>query len=188
MRERLKNQEVWDKVSNLNAQLQRVKIRAIGKANKHYMRMQPQGLESNCLFGLHLVKPSDKSILITEGEYDAMAVHQATGVLAVSLPNGATHLPVLTLPFFDQFEKIYLWMDNDAAGQMNLGKIAEKLNSSRVYIVRSIYKDANEAMLLDEESIGRDIESSRTLLHDNLLNFSLLKSQVKDKMQNYLLD
>ena len=71
---------------------------------------------------------------------------------------------------------------------MNLGKIAEKLNSSRVYIVRSIYKDANEAMLLDEESIGRDIESSRTLLHDNLLNFSLLKSQVKDKMQNYLLD
>lgn len=32
--------------------------------------------------------------MITEGEYDAMAVHQETGLPAISLPNGANHLPV----------------------------------------------------------------------------------------------
>jgi twinkle protein len=40
------------------------------------------------------VNEQDKSIVITEGEFDAMAVYQETGIPAVSLPNGANHLPM----------------------------------------------------------------------------------------------
>lgn len=45
-----------------------------------------------------------------------MAVHQATGVPAVSLPNGCRSLPVEVLPLLERFEKIYLWMDDDGPG------------------------------------------------------------------------
>jgi hypothetical protein len=55
--------------------------------------------------------------VITEGEYDAMAVHQETGLPAISLPNGCRSLPVELLPLLERFEDIYLWMDNDIPGQ-----------------------------------------------------------------------
>ena len=54
------------------------------------------------LFGLTTVKDSDRSALvITEGEFDAMAVYQETGIPTVSLPNGASNLPVQFLPFLE---------------------------------------------------------------------------------------
>ena len=50
------------------------------------------------LFGLHTVSDDAAELVITEGEYDAMAVYQATGRAAVSLPNGAASLPPAVLP------------------------------------------------------------------------------------------
>jgi len=51
--------------------------------------------------------------ILKTGEYDAMAVHQMTGLPAVSLPNGAGSLPIEILPRLEKFKKIYLWMDDD---------------------------------------------------------------------------
>lgn len=76
------------------------------------------------MFGMTTVRPTDKAIVITEGEYDAMAVFQETGLPAVSLPNGANHLPVQFLPFFDKFERIYLWLDSDEVGKASAEKFA----------------------------------------------------------------
>lgn len=77
------------------------------------------------MFGLTTVTDQDKAIVITEGEFDAMAVYQETGIPAVSLPNGANHLPLQFLPFFEKFERIYLWMDSDEVGR----SAAEKFSS-----------------------------------------------------------
>lgn len=48
------------------------------------------------LFGWHLVEPRHTELILTEGEFDAMAAHQAVGggIPAVSLPSGASNLPV----------------------------------------------------------------------------------------------
>ena len=46
------------------------------------------------LFGLNTVPPKAKTIVITEGEYDAMAVYEATGLPAISLPNEVFPEPV----------------------------------------------------------------------------------------------
>ena len=46
------------------------------------------------MFGAHTVPTTATEVIVTEGEYDAMAVFQATGKPAVSLPNGAGSLPV----------------------------------------------------------------------------------------------
>lgn len=58
-----------------------------------------------------------------------MAVYQATGVPAVSLPNGASSLPLGILPLLERFTKIYLWMDNDGPGQAGVEKFVRKLVS-----------------------------------------------------------
>ena len=58
--------------------------------------------------------PDDAAeLVITEGEYDAMAVYQATGRAAVSLPNGAASLPPAVLPLLERFKRIFLWCDGD---------------------------------------------------------------------------
>lgn len=64
-----------------------------------------------------MISPDDKIVCITEGEFDAMAVNQATEIPAVSLPNGTNSLPTELVPFFDRFEQIYLWLDADEPGR-----------------------------------------------------------------------
>ena len=54
----------------------RYKVRSI-EAKKH-MRLEPTGGGWG-LFGLHTVPEDCEEIVLTEGEYDALAVHQATG-------------------------------------------------------------------------------------------------------------
>lgn len=71
-----------------------------------------------------MIKEKDKVICITEGEFDAMAVTQDTGIPAVSLPNGTNSLPIELLPFFDRFEYIWLWLDADEPGRAATQKIA----------------------------------------------------------------
>jgi len=44
---------------------------------------------------------------------------QATGLPAVSLPNGARSLPVQVLPLLERFRRIYLWMDDDGEAITN---------------------------------------------------------------------
>ena len=92
----------------------RIKARAVDQ--KAWQRLDPPGGGWG-LFGLHTVPDDCTEVVLTEGEYDAMAVSQATGRPAISLPNGCRSLPVQVLPLLERFEKIYLWMDNDAPGQ-----------------------------------------------------------------------
>ncbi len=66
------------------------------------MRQTPSG-NSKGLFGLQLVKKTDKSIVLTEGQLDAMSVYQNAGIPALSLPQGANSLPDSILTYLDQF-------------------------------------------------------------------------------------
>ena len=85
-----------------------------------------------------------------------MAVYQATGRHAVSLPNGCRSLPVEVLPLLEQFDKVYLWMDNDAAGREGAEIFAKKIGINRCLLVQPDVKDdgapapkdANEALIL----------------------------------------
>ena len=92
-------------------------------------------------------------------------------------PNGANNIPVEILPFLEQYKKIYLWMDADAAGVQNAPKIAEKLGIHRTYIVNSKFmsvdgpKDANDALIEDPKSLIKYIEASKTHFSQNITNF-----------------
>ncbi len=107
-----------------------------------------------------------------------MAVWQATGLPAVSLPNGCRSLPVEVLPQLERFEKIYLWMDNDTPGQDGADLFAKKLGLERCHIVRptnaicgeKLPKDANSALLADMD-LTKIIQDSKRVPHERILTF-----------------
>ncbi len=90
----------FNDIHNINSKyhvLKKSKIRGVGADNKKYQRIEPSGAQWG-LFGLNTINSDDKVLVITEGEFDAMAVNQATSLPAISLPNGASNLPIEALP------------------------------------------------------------------------------------------
>lgn len=173
--------------------IERVKHRALSGKGKQ--RLLPKGGGWG-FFGWHLVKPVDSSIIITEGEFDAMAVSQTTSSLSpdhsfhrvpsVSLPNGCNSLPPELVERLERFSKIYLWMDNDISGIASARKFAAKLGLHRCYLVnpplnlpagRSEWpKDANDALRQGVDLVTL-LEKSYLMRHEKILTFSDLRVQ-----------
>ncbi|OQR96724.1 twinkle protein [Thraustotheca clavata] len=160
----------------------RLKVRAIDDKSKQ--RLVPKG-GSWGLFGWNTVPTSSTSIVITEGEFDAMAVYQATGLPSISLPNGCRSLPPAVLPLLERFTTIYLWMDNDVHGQDSLDKFVNKLGVKRTYVVRSQAKDANDA-LLSEMNLKNAIDNAERKPHAQIATFEQLRQDVLEELMNPL--
>ena len=158
----------------------RIKARALKE--KAWQRLDPPGGGWG-LFGFHTVPDDATELVITEGEYDAMAVYQATGRPAVSLPNGCRSLPVEVLPLLERFEKIYLWMDNDGPGQEGAEKFSKKIGQNRCLLVKpdgggeATPKDANEALLMGLD-LNEMLDNARLVPHERIMTFEELRSQV----------
>ncbi|EJK47953.1 hypothetical protein THAOC_33293 [Thalassiosira oceanica] len=172
----------------------RIKVRSI--ANKSYQRLDPPG-GGQGLFGWHTVPPTATSVVLTEGEFDAMAVCQATGRPAVSLPNGCRSLPVQAVQMLERFDTIVLWMDSDGPGREGAEMFARKLGVERCLVVRpsgkrgrregeegagsgpaaEVPKDANEA-LLGGWDLDELIEEATNLPHERILRFADVRDQV----------
>jgi hypothetical protein len=141
-------------------ELQRLKMRDV--RDKAWQRFFPYGPQCvTGLFGWHLVRGDlpraaaepalpGGHLVVTEGEFDAMAVHQATGLVAVSLPNGANSLPEAILEPLRRVPELVLWADADAAGQACATKLAARLGHRRCLVVppdaAQGAKDANDAL------------------------------------------
>jgi len=147
--------------------IRRIKARCVDQ--KAWQRMDPPGGGWG-LFGYHTVPADSKEIVLTEGEYDAMAVWQATGRPAVSLPNGCRSLPVEVLPLLEKFDKVYLWMDNDAAGQEGAEKFAKKIGLERTYLVRPTQQNCERLVKTEEgkEEEAADSEESVAGMEENV--------------------
>lgn len=171
----------WISLEGSAPLVHRYKIRSI--ETKAHMRLEPAGGEWG-FFGWHTVPAHCPSLVITEGEYDAMAVHQATGLPAISLPNGATSLPVRLLPWLEPVKEIVLWMDFDRVGQEGALRFARKLGQGRVRVVpppdpaddasRGV-KDACDCLRRGLNLRGF-IERARRLPHEQILTFAELKT------------
>lgn len=162
--------------------LVRYKVRAIAK--KRFMKLDPKGGDWG-LFGFDALPSGSKEVVLTEGEFDAMAVYQATGRPALSLPNGASSLPVSVVQSLERFKTIYLWMDDDIPGQDGARQFAKKLGRNRCRSVQTngSAKDANDALLkgLDLEGM---IAKARPVPHDGVATFKDLKSEVYNEIMH----
>lgn len=164
-----------------DGQLVRHKIRSI--ETKRGMRMNPKGGGWG-LFGLNSVPHDADSIVLTEGELDALSVHQATGRPALSLPNGASSLPIALLPALERFKDIFLWMDEDVAGQDGATQFSRKLGIKRCRSVRGVgSKDANDA-LRQGKDLDSFIQSAQVVPHKGLISFADMRDDVFYELAN----
>ena len=171
----------WITMEGSSPIVHRYKIRSI--ETKSHMRLEPAGGDWG-FFGWHTVPSFCQSLVITEGEFDAMAVNQATGIPAVSLPNGATSLPVRLLPLLEPIKEIILWMDFDRVGQENAQKFARKLGQGRVRIVPPPPPDDEMAAGVKDAcdclrrglNLRSFIDRANCVPHDQILTFNELKT------------
>jgi twinkle protein len=110
------------------------------------------------LWGWWRVTPNDRSIIITEGEKDAMTVHQLeSGLPVLSMPNGTNGLTWIDNDYeaLNQFETIYLITDADTPGDECSEVISKRLGMTRVMRipVPGGYKDPNELWNSGDESL-----------------------------------
>ena len=164
----------------------RMKLR--GLEHKGNQRLDPAG-GSWGFFGWHTVPADATSLIICEGEFDAMAVYQATGQPAVSLPNGCRSLPVDLLPKLERFDEILLWMDNDTPGQEGAEQFAGKLGKNRCLLVQPpaslvrAPKDANDALRMGLD-LSYFLDTAQPMPHDQIVTFSELRSQILSEIES----
>jgi twinkle protein len=104
------------------------------------------------LFGQHLWRDGGKSVVITEGEIDAMSVSQVQGnkYPVVSVPSGASSAKKYIkreLEWLSKFEKVVLMFDNDEAGTKASVECANILPVKKAYIAKLPMKDASDLLV-----------------------------------------
>jgi twinkle protein len=116
------------------------------------------------LFGQQKCTADGKMLIITEGEEDALAVHQAflnqgKSYRVVSLTNGANINSIKTnLEFIESFESVVLCFDNDEPGQKAAEAACKLLRPGKGKIATLPLKDASD-MLMD----GRETELTQAI-------------------------
>ncbi|VDN00890.1 unnamed protein product [Thelazia callipaeda] len=85
------------------------------------------------IFGYHMVTASDRRIVLTTNERDALAVFEATGgMLCIALPKGE-QLDTSVLPYLEDFDMVYLWFPY--VQEKYAKDYASLLNATRCFIV-----------------------------------------------------
>ncbi|CAD8058706.1 unnamed protein product [Paramecium sonneborni] len=179
---------------NFQYELVSCKVRAAGKELKHIQKIEPMNAAKG-IFGMHLLKQDSTQVIITEGEFDAMAAYQMTNIPAISLPYGINHIPAYLIEWLDQFEKlndIIIWVDDDNPGRINSQKIARKLGNARTRVVQPSLidshdypKDANDCLRFYSDKVMTYIDSSKCLLKKNITQFTDFKQLTKNRILNF---
>ena len=105
-------------------------------------------------FGQNLFgKPSDKiSLVVTEGEIDALSMAQIMGLKfpVVSVPSGAQSAVKAfrnNIEWLDGWKDVVIMFDNDAPGREGAQKCAEVLRPGKARIASLPLKDANDMLM-----------------------------------------
>ena len=127
----------------------------------------------------------EKKVIITEGELDAMSVHEIfPNWPVVSLPNGAAAAKKsiqAQLEWLQEFEYVILFFDNDEAGRQALEEAASALPTGRVKIAKldPRYKDASEALQAnDSKAVSTSIWNAEIWIPGGIVNARDLLSVV----------
>jgi twinkle protein len=113
------------------------------------------------LFGQQNVQAGNKLLIITEGEFDALAAKEmlfrkSKNYAVVSIPNGASGAKRAVqdnMEFVESFSNVVLAFDMDDPGKQAAKDVAEVLSPGKVKIASyKSGKDANELLLSDKET------------------------------------
>jgi twinkle protein len=132
------------------------------------------------------------SCVITEGEMDVLAFHEAGVKNVVSVPNGATltnnNLDYLDncIDYFEDKERILLAIDKDEPGQMLQAELVRRLGAETCFIVDfDDCKDANEYLLKHgKDKLAESITKARPYPLENVTTFKDIENEITDFVKN----
>ena len=130
--------------------------------------------------------------IITEGEMDVLALHEAGIKNVISVPNGATlnsnNLDYLDncIGYFADKEKIIIAVDSDEAGQALQQELIRRLGAEHCYLVDfDDCKDANEYLLkYGKEKLKECIYESKQVPLENVTTFFDVEADITDFVTN----
>jgi twinkle protein len=130
--------------------------------------------------------------IISEGEMDALALHEAGVTNVISVPNGATlnknNLEYLDncIDYFEDKTKIIIAVDSDVAGQALQTELVRRLGSEVCYIATfEDCKDANEYLLkYGKEALSKRISKAKPVPLENVKTFKDIEDDVTDFVRN----
>lgn len=138
---------IYDKVTVVKQKIRSLKDKSV----------QLQLGDNNCMsfFGQHWMSSSKNiPIIITEGEYDAMSIYQATGYAAVSGVRGSGGLAkeiTANLEWLMQWKYVILCFDDDDAGKKAIESCMQLFDPQTVRVVTFPLKDANDMLMAGRE-------------------------------------
>ena len=132
------------------------------------------------------------SCIITEGEMDVLAFHEAGVKNVVSVPNGATltnnNLDYLDncIDYFEDKERILLAIDKDEPGQMLQQELVRRLGAETCFIVDfEDCKDANEYLLkYGKAKLAESVSKARPYPLENVITFKDIEGEITDFVKN----
>ena len=121
---------------------------------------------------------TDKPLIITEGEFDAMSIIESGVKNVVSIPFGSQNFDWIEQcwDFLDEFDEIIIWADNDKAGKKMRKEAVSRLGKWRCSVVNSDYKDANVHLYKeDKESVKEAVNNADEVELDRVINMANVK-------------
>lgn len=169
-----------------------LKIRSIeGK------KFRTEGSSKAGLFGRDKFDPGSKdSITITEGEFDAPSVYEATrgqtAAVSVHSASQAKRDCIADRDYINSFSKIILCFDADEPGQRAAREVSSLFDFNKVYHVRlSRYKDANEYFTAGEaDNLEKAWKAAKRYSPDNIISqfediYAALSKSQEDQIGTY---
>ena len=119
-----------------------------------------------------------KPLIIIEGEPDKLVLDECGIENATSIPSGTQDFEWVTncWEWMENFKEIILWADNDKAGKEFIQTAISKLDSWKLRVVKTKYKDAN-VMLVKEnkEAVAEAVRSAELVEKDYILDLADVK-------------
>ncbi len=132
------------------------------------------------------------SCVITEGEMDVLALHEAGITNAISVPNGATlnsnNLDYLDncIDYFEDKEKVILAVDNDEPGQALQQELIRRLGAEVCFLTTfEDCKDANEYLIkYGKDKLVNRIEGARPVPLEKVTTLKDIEDEITDFVKN----
>ena len=132
------------------------------------------------------------SCVITEGEMDVLALHEAGIKNAISVPNGATlnsnNLDYLDncIDYFEDKDRVILAVDNDEPGQALQQELIRRLGAEVCFLTTfEDCKDANEYLIkYGKNKLVNRIEGARPVPLENVTTLKDIEDEITDFVKN----
>lgn len=127
-------------------------------------------------------------LIICEGEYDCMALHQYGVRDVVSVPSGAGNFDWVEneWDYLDTFSKVVLCFDNDSAGTTKARELVAKIGNWKCKSAVFPFKDANECLIkgVTKDKITQAIDFAKEFPPAMLAKPSDFSDEIKEAFRN----